>query len=160
MAARHAHQWLAPGEPPIRFDLVPAGSHLGASGNPFDQAALGSAERLEIEPGIVIRHASAPGFLALKLAAYRDRGEDDPFVSHDLEDILALLASRPGIVAEAAAAPVDIRTFIAARVELLVGRDDLDDLVAGHLGNIDRRRAAESIASVHRSLAALAALRQ
>jgi hypothetical protein len=58
--ARHAHQWLAPGDPPTRFDLVPAGNHLGASGNPFDTAALDTAERLEIEPGVVIRHASAP----------------------------------------------------------------------------------------------------
>ncbi len=159
MSAPHAHQWLAPGDPPIRFDLVPAGSHLGASGNPFDEAALRTAERLEIEPGVVIRHASAPGFLALKLAAFRDRGEDDPFVSHDLEDILALLASRPGIVAETAAAPADLHTFIAARAELLVRREDLDDLVAGHLGNVDRRRAAEAITRAHRSLAALAALR-
>jgi hypothetical protein len=39
-----------------------------------------------------------------------------------------------------------------------VQRGDLDDLVAGHLANIDRRRAAAAISTVHLTLAALAAL--
>src|SRR5690606_1213081 len=95
--ARHANRWTAPGERAVKFDLVPIGDHLGASGNPWDQVAIETAGTSEIEPGLSIRHANAPGFLALKFAAHRDRGADDPITSTDLEDIFALLASRPQI---------------------------------------------------------------
>lgn len=156
--ARHAHQWIAPGDPPIKFDLVPAGTHFGASGNPFDELALATAVEVEIEPGLMIRHASAPGFLALKFAAHRDRGEDDPFASHDLEDILALLASRPGIVEETAVAPEEIRSFVAARAVLLFSHEDLEDLLAGHLSNVGRAQAAGLIVTVRGRLRGLAAL--
>lgn len=158
VGGRHAHRWWAPGEPPVQFDLVPAGTHLGAGGNPWDAAALATAVEAEIEPGLVIRHASAPGFLALKLAAFRDRGGADPFTSHDLEDVLALLASRPGVDGETAAAPGEIRSFVAARAAALAARDDLDDLLAGHLGNVGRARAAEAIGRAREALERLARL--
>lgn len=121
----------------MKLDLVPAGTHPGASGNPWDEAVVANAVKTEIEPGLVIRHASAPGFLALKLAAFRDRGADDSFASHDLEDVLALLASRPAIIEETAAAPPAIRGFVAGRIALLVADEDLEDLLAGHLATSD-----------------------
>ena len=39
-------------------------------------------------------------FLASKLEAYRGRGADDPYLSHDLEDVVAVIAGRPGCVEE------------------------------------------------------------
>lgn len=157
-SAPHAHRWLAPGDPPVKLDLVPTGTHLGASGNPWDEAVVANAVETEIEPGLVIRHASAPGFLALKLAAFRDRGADDPFASHDLEDVLALLSSRPTVVEETAAATSDIRAFVAERIALLVGDEDLEDLLAGHLGNVGRARARNVIFTVRDRLERIAAL--
>jgi hypothetical protein len=154
----HAHRWLAPGEPSTKFDLVPAGIHLGASGNEIDQAALDTSVRTELDSSLVIRHASAPGFLALKLAAYRDRGKEDPFTSSDLEDIFALLASRRSIVAETSTAPMALRAFIVEQTKLLLESDDLEDLVAGHLANVDRARAAEVIGVLHKTLAQIATL--
>jgi predicted nucleotidyltransferase len=156
--APHAHRWIAPDERRTKFDLVPIGEHLGASGNPWDEAALASAVEAEIEPGLVIRHASAPGLLALKFAAFRDRGSDDPFASHDLEDILALIASRPEIVDEVASAPREIQSFIVEQVRELISRDELDDLLAAHLGNVARARAAAVIVSTRDRLMALLSL--
>lgn len=97
--------------------------------------ALETAVEVEIEPGLKIRHASAPGFLALKWAAYRDRGADDPFSSHDLEDILALMVSRPTIVAELNEAPLNVQQIVQAGFRWLIESADYDDLVAGHLAN-------------------------
>jgi len=131
--SQHAHRWWAPGGTP--FDLVPAGDHLGGTGSGWDRMALETAVELEIEPRLMIRHASAPGFLALKWAAFYDRGALDPFSSHDLEDILALTVSRETIVSEVERAPEAMKQQIRKGFRWLVESADYDDLVAAHLGN-------------------------
>lgn len=144
MKARHMHRWIVPGSS-APLDLVPVGKHAGAMSNPWDEAAIRTAWETEIEPGLTIRHADAPAFVALKLAAFRDRGVDDPHASTDLEDVLALVASRPRIIEEVATAPQDVRRFIAERVLALIDMEEFEDLVAGHLGNVARDRAARAI---------------
>jgi hypothetical protein len=81
------------------------------------------------------RHASAPGFLALKWAAFWDRGAEDPFSSHDLEDILALTVSRDIVVEECRKAPGNIQESLRKGFGWLTAKPDYDDLVAAHFAN-------------------------
>jgi hypothetical protein len=156
-AAAHAHSWLAPGDNRLQFDVVPAGNHLGASGNIWDEVAIRTAVDLEIRPGLWIRHASAPGFIALKLGAFRDRGAEDPFGSHDLEDILALVASRPGIVTEVSESEASLRDFVADGMRAFFEREEIRDLISAHLGNVlPRRRSAAVSADVYARLEMMA----
>jgi hypothetical protein len=158
-AAAHAHSWLAPGADRLQFDVVPAGNHLGASGNIRDEVAIGTAVELEIRPGLRIRHASAPGFIALKLGAFRDRGAEDPFGSHDLEDILALVASRPGIVTEVRESEASLRDFVAAGLRAIFVREEIRDLISAHLGNVlPRGRSAAVYADVYARLEMMASV--
>lgn len=129
----HVHRWIAPDG--TLFDLVPAGAHLGGSGGEWDKMALETAVEAEIEPGLRIRHASASGFLALKWAAFFDRGASDPFSSQDLEDILALTVSRDTIVSEVHEASANIQEYLRQGFLWLIGSPDYDDLVAAHLAN-------------------------
>ena len=131
--ATHVHRWRAPDGTP--FDLVPAGDHLGGTGNEWDRMALETSVETEVEVGLTIRHASAPGFLALKWAAFRDRGERDPFVSQDLEDILALVVSRDTIVSEFEAAPPNIKEHVRSGFRRFKADGNYGDLVAAHLGH-------------------------
>jgi len=130
---KHVHRWRTPDGTP--FDLVPAGEHLGGTGGVWDRAALDTAVKTQLEPGLVIRHASATGFLALKWAAFWDRGAGDPFRSEDLEDILALLVSRDSIVLEFHAAPRDVQEHIRKGLNWLKRNNDYADLVAAFLGS-------------------------
>jgi hypothetical protein len=132
--AHHAHRWRAPDGTP--FDLVPSGAHLGATGSPWDRIAIETAVTTEVAPGVRARHASAPAFLALKWAAFLDRGAADPFASHDLEDILALLASRPAIEEGVARAPAELRRFIAERAGRFLAQPAHRDLLAACLGRL------------------------
>lgn len=150
--AMHAHRWTTPGPNEVKFDLIPLGDHFTGSGNPWEVAAMETAVGFEIEPGLSIRHASGPGFIALKLAAFRDRGLQDPRGSTDLEDILALFASRPQIAQEMAVAPDAIREFAAEQVAALLRMPDFEDLIASHLGNVARARAAEVIPATRQRL--------
>ena len=130
---KHVHRWIGPSG--IPFDLVPAGQHLGGSGNPWDTIAIETAVEATIGGGVTIRHASAPAFLAQKWAAHHDRGRADPLGSHDLEDILALLASRPTILEEVAAAPAALRTYVAEQAKTFLADANAEDLLAAHLNN-------------------------
>lgn len=150
---RHAHRWICPDG--SLFDLVPAGDHLGASGQEWDQVALDTAVELEIEPALTIRHASAAAFLALKWAAFSDRGAADPFASHDLEDIIGLVASRATISDDARTAPVSVQVFVRERSAWLRDHRDFEDLLAASLGHAFD--AAGAIADVRARIEALVA---
>ena len=129
----HVHRWIGPSG--IPFDLVPAGEHLGGSGNPWDAIAIETAVEVTLTGDVSIRHVNAPAFLAQKLAAYRDRGASDPLGSRDLEDILALLASRPHIADEVALAPEVLRVYVSEQTRMLLANPNVEDLLAAHLNN-------------------------
>jgi len=130
---KHVNRWIAPCSIPV--DIMPAGDHLGGSGNPWDAMAIDTAVTLALDNEISILHVNAPSFLAQKWAAHQDRGAADPLRSHDLEDILALLASRPGIVGEVLAAPLELRRYVAAHARDFLKDPNAEDLLAAHLNN-------------------------
>jgi predicted nucleotidyltransferase len=148
---RHVHRWIGAGG--IPFDLVPAGEHLGAAGGRADRFAVETAVSTTLTTGLTIRHASAPGFLALKWAAYQDRGHEDPLYSDDLLDILALVASRPTLVEEVAAAPTELRAYVAVQSKIFLADANAEDLLAAHLNNA--QDPAATIAAVRAMLARL-----
>lgn len=148
----HLHRWTSPDGDLL--DLVPSGSHPGGSGQEWDQFALQSSVSVDLGGGLRVQHASAPAFLALKWAAYGDRGSADPFASHDLEDILALVASRATIVQEVVGCPERLRLFIGAGLETLLADLRLPDLLAGHLNN-----AQDPAGTAQRVLSRLEAIR-
>ncbi len=149
---KHAHRWRGPSG--IPFDLVPSGEHLGASGNPWDAMAIETAMEATLAGGVRIRHASAPVFVAQKWAAHYDQGREDPLASHDLEDILAVLASRPTIVEEIAAAPLELRAYVGERARSFLQDSYAEDLLAAHLNNA--QDPAATIATVRGLLRSLA----
>ena len=67
--------------------------------------------------------------------AFRDRGQADPLNSHDLEDIIALIASRPQMVPELRGAPQSLAGFIAEWTRWLLANEYRDDLLAANLNN-------------------------
>lgn len=149
---RHVHRWISPDGVPC--DLVPAGEHLGGTGNPWDVAAIETAVEMVLDPALTIRHASGPAFLALKWAAHDDRGRDDPRTSHDLEDLLALLASRPSLINEVAAAPRVLRAYVAERSRELLFDPAREELLSCHLSNAqDPAHTAAAVRDVLERLA-------
>jgi hypothetical protein len=137
-APLHMHRWIAPegGGP---FDLVPIGAHAGGTGGVPDTYAVASAVSVDLREGdtatpCIVQHVSAVAFLMLKWAAHRDRGQHAPFESHDLEDIIAVVASRASVVEECRAAPMPVREYLAERCrEFLADADTAEELIAANL---------------------------
>jgi hypothetical protein len=140
---QHAHRWVSPTG--VLFDLVPSGEHLGASGNQLDAIAIETAVTTVVD-GVEIRHVNAPGFLVLKWAAYLDRGENRPMDSEDIEDIVALLVSRPLLLEEIAAAPDEIKRFLKDGVADFISHVDFADSLDAHLNNAENRVQVTDIA--------------
>jgi len=148
----HIHRWRSPGGDIL--DLIPCGAHPGGSGQEWDRESLTTSVDVDLGDGVRVRIASAPVFLALKWAAYRDRGASDPFASHDLEDILALLAARDTVVAEIGGASARVSAFVANQTRLFLAHDGFEDLLAANLSNT--QDPAHFVAVVRERLGAIA----
>ena len=125
---QRAHRWRDPQG--ILLDLFPP-----ESAQQWDTLATGTAIPISLGDGSAVRIASAPAFLALKWAAHNDRGAKDPLISHDLEDILALIACRPTIVAEVKRTHPDLSLYVTAQARALIANPREDDLLATGLAH-------------------------
>jgi len=78
----------------IEVDLMPAKSDIIGFANRWYPLAVETAQPIALPSGISIRLISAPAFLGTKFEAFGHRGEGDLLGSHDLEDILNVVAGR------------------------------------------------------------------
>lgn len=118
---------LRDGEPEeLIVDFMPDDESILGFSNQWYREALESADKYTLPNGVVVRVVSPPYFVATKLQAYRGRGENDPLHSRDIEDILNIVDGRPSLLAEVAAAPEVLRSYIATELQALVSHRDFD----------------------------------
>jgi hypothetical protein len=133
---------------------------------PLDAARLGFTNRwypytvdtahvLTLDLGLEIRAAMAPAFIATKWEAFRSRGVRNMLMSHDVEDILAVIAGRPSIVAEVRESASDVRAFIIEQTVSLLSDPSVDEIVEDALP--DARHVRGLVAEVRERLRTLAA---
>jgi hypothetical protein len=152
----------SPGAPLCRWrseagilDLMPTDETILGFSNPWYEHGIRTARPVTLASGLSIQVVSPPVFLATKLAAYAGRGGGDLLGSHDIEDVVSVVAFRPEIVADTAAEDGALRRWIAARIrEHLIDHPDAEDAVAGNLP--DARMVADLIPRTQARLEALA----
>ena len=83
--------------------------------------------------GTRIRLIQAPYFLATKLAAFYSRGSGDYMLSHDFEDIVAVIDGREELVDEIASANAALRAHLAKSIAILRKDPDFHAALPGHL---------------------------
>ncbi len=117
----------------IIVDIMPTrGEILGFSAEWYP-LAYETATPLALPDGTVIRLVTPACFLATKLAAFGDRGRRNPIASHDLEDMIVVIDGRAEIIADVAAASIDLRAAIAAGLKRLLALRDAEDVIAAQL---------------------------
>ena len=138
-------QTMADNTPPFRWfwqrmqlDLVPLDEKVLGFANRWYRAGFKAAVQTDIEPGLTLRHLSAPYFLATKFEAFSDRGNNDVYASHDLEDILTVIEGRAELAEELASSPVELRHHVAACVAKLLGNSDFGNALGGLLSQPNR----------------------
>jgi hypothetical protein len=144
---------MTPGAPLCRWrrdemivDVMPTDASVLGFSNRWYPAAIQAAQVHAIA-GHAVRIITPPLFIATKLEAFRGRGANDVFASHDLEDVVTLVDGRPAITAEVAAADREVRAYIATEVRALLDNPDFIEALPGFLlpdaGSQARRRLLE-----------------
>ncbi len=138
LMARGFKQTMADNTPPFRWfwqgmqlDLVPLDEKVLGFANRWYKPGFQAAVSATLPTGLQVRHLSAPYFVATKLEAFNDRGNNDVYLSHDLEDIITLVDGRDELLAELAAAPDEVRGFIAERFQAVLTHPDFSNVLPG-----------------------------
>jgi len=76
---------------------------------------------------------TAPYFLATKFEAFDGRGNRDYLMSHDMEDIIALMDGRAEIAEEVIHSSDDLKSYLAHRFANLLEQQRFIDAIPGHL---------------------------
>lgn len=125
-------RWITPTDG-LLLDVMPSEEEVLGFSNPWYGYVVSTARPHELPAGPVVRLVSPVGHLATKLAAYRDRGADDPLASRDIEDVIVLVGGRPEITEEVADAPIDLRSWVAGAVGSLLEIDEIEYVLVGNL---------------------------
>jgi hypothetical protein len=111
---------------------MPTDSTLLGFSNRWYRAALENSITAEVghhQIGLI----SAPYFLATKLGAFHGRGQFDYRMSHDLEDIVAVIDGRPEIVAETQTSETSLQQYLSDEFRALLSERDFLEALPGHM---------------------------
>jgi predicted nucleotidyltransferase len=144
-------QTMADNTPPFRWfwnrmqlDLVPLDEKVLGFANPWYRVGYEGALKVELAGGLQVRHLSAPHFLATKFEAFKDRGKNDVYFSHDLEDIMTVMEGRSTVVHEMAAAHEAVRNHVGQSVAMLLAMPRFHNALPGLLSDPEREPAVKA----------------
>jgi hypothetical protein len=123
------------------LDVIPLDASILGFSNRWYPGALQAAVNVTLPSGLIARIITAPYFLATKIEAFKGRGRDDYFASHDLEDFIAVVDSRGTLQDEIEAGPTDLRNFVAGAVGRLLDESRFLDALPGYLLPDDANQA-------------------
>jgi len=115
------------------LDVMPLDASILGFTNRWYADALRYAKEVRLASGLTLRAITTPYFLGAKIEAFRGRGRNDYFASHDLEDLITVIDGRTAIVAEIKAAPAELKEFIATAIRSLLAEPRFLDALPGYL---------------------------
>ncbi|MEW8525738.1 MAG: hypothetical protein AB2552_22105 [Candidatus Thiodiazotropha endolucinida] len=117
----------------VILDVMPTDSRILGFGNRWYESALKHAEVTTLPSGRNIRIVTAPYFLSTKMEAFDGRGRGDYLLSHDIEDMIAVLEGRPEIVNEVQTADQELIENVRARFAQLLSDYRFIAALSGHM---------------------------
>ncbi|MCP4389982.1 MAG: hypothetical protein GY802_16940 [Gammaproteobacteria bacterium] len=117
----------------VILDVMPTDPTLLGFGNVWYQSAMEHAIEISLLSGKSIHVVSSPYFLITKLEAFDGRGAGDYQMSHDIEDIVAVIDGRPVIVEEVRNSVAALRAALAERFQALLNNTRFVDAISGHM---------------------------
>lgn len=117
----------------IQVDVMPKdGAVLGFT-NQWYQPGIEQSESKVLPSGREIRIFSVPYFLATKLEAFLDRGNQDFYRSPDLEDFITVLGARKSIRADLYNSADEVKDFLREKVRTFKDQENFIQSIEGHL---------------------------
>jgi predicted nucleotidyltransferase len=123
-------RWVTQG---IKVDVMPTREEILGFTNCWYAAAMRDATEVDLGHDVTIRLVSAPCFVATKLEAFRARGDDDYMLSHDLEDVVAVVDGRAELSDEIRSSAPDLRDYLAEAISALLNVEEFREALPGYL---------------------------
>lgn len=117
----------------ILIDIAPTDKSVLGFSNRWYKDAQNNAVSKNLNNSKVIRVISAPYFLATKLEAFKDRGKQDFLLSHDLEDIIAVIDGRPEIIDDVSNTAHNLKEYLSFEFNTLINNARFMQALPGHL---------------------------
>ena len=117
----------------VILDVMPTEANILGFGNQWYTAAMDNAEIIPLLGKVDIRMVSAPYFLITKLEAFDGRGNGDFILSHDIEDIIAVMDGRSELIKEVGQSESVLVNSLATRFNNLLKDQSFVDAVSGHM---------------------------
>lgn len=124
----------------IIVDVIPTSESILGFSNRWYPIAFTNAISVTLEEGLSIKIFSAPYFLAAKLEAFVDRGENDGRFSSDFEDIVHVLNNRQTVWDEIRDADQPVKQYLMEEFAKLLDQKYLDEWISVHLEYSEQRR--------------------
>jgi hypothetical protein len=115
----------------IPVDLMPADVSVLGFSNRWYGVGIQQAPSFTLGESLKIKALSPLYFVATKLEAFRSRGRGDFRSSHDLEDLLSVLARRDDVLDEAEKGASDVCVYVREQLASLSESRDFVDAVFG-----------------------------
>jgi len=135
-------RWVAEN---VVLDVMPTEPKILGFGNEWYKEAALKAEDIKLPSGNNIQMVSAPYFLITKLEAFNGRGKDDYLMSHDIEDIVAVVDGRPEIVDDIKQSEAKLVKELSERFQALLKEERFVEAVSGHMPTDETSQARVSI---------------
>jgi predicted nucleotidyltransferase len=136
----------------IVVDVMPTSEEILGFANKWYVDGYIQAMTYVIDENYSISIFSPPYFLATKLEAFKDRGDNDGRWSTDFEDIVFLLNKRSTIWEEINNANEKVKKYLLAEFKALAENKYIDEWISVHLGYGEQERTYHIIGSINELL--------
>ncbi len=106
----------------ITVDVMPTSEEILGFANKWYAEAFSHATKISIGEAYSVKIFTAPYFLATKLEAFKNRGDNDGRTSTDFEDIVYVMNNRTTLWEELRTAPKNVREHLQTEFSILLSK--------------------------------------
>lgn len=117
----------------ISVDIMLAEDSGIGETNTWYKPGFQQLNQVELPEGINVNILTSPYFLATKLEAFKNRGKNDFYGSHDYEDIIYLLDNRIRIVEEILESEEGVKNYIKEELAKIRNHPQAEEILAVHI---------------------------
>jgi len=115
------------------LDVMPTDKKILHLENLWFKEAMLDVWNYEITDDLIIKSITAPYFLATKIEAFRTRGNNDFWASHDFEDIVTVIAGRIEVAEEVALMNANLKTYLKLAFEEILKNPQFERVLPSHV---------------------------
>ncbi len=132
----------------ITVDVMPTTDRSFGFQSMWYASGFQNAESFSIDDQHTIRILSAPYYLATKIEAFHDRGQNDGRTSQDFEDIVFILEHRPSIWNELKLEKSKLKSYMAKTFRQWLMEENIFEWIDAHVERNEVRSTTRILTSI------------